>query len=206
MSKSGRRGWVWTVSWIALFGVFFIWGFTIGMSSAHAGLIIDSNLAYYNTALNTTGSATSTRMMGNISMGATFSTLYEVGWSVNYINRMDNSGSGATTLNGTEMGPRFGLLFGRNQMFNVAVTWLALANSTYMPAGGSALALQGMGYEVEAGAALPLSRHVLLGMKLIYDAETYSKATDSANTTSNVSYASSAFMPALYLSWRLGSI
>lgn len=203
MFRSGRRGLLWTVSWIALFGIFFAWGFTLGITSAHAGLIVDSNLAYYSTSLATGSSASSSRLLGNISMGATFSTWYEVGWSVNLIDRSDNAGAGATTLSGSEMGPRLGVLFGNNQMFNLAVTWLALANGTYTPAGGSALSLQGMGYELEAGAALPLSKHFMLGLKLIYDAESYTKATASNNTTSNVSYSSSAFMPALYLSCRL---
>lgn len=203
MKKQRRRSWVWALSWIALFGAFFIWGFTLGIRSARAGLVVDSNLAYYTSALNTGTDATSSRMLGNISVGATFSTRFEVGWSVNYIDRSDNAGLGATTLAGTEMGPRFGMFFGPNDIFNVAFTWLALADATYTPAGSSAYSLQGMGYEAEIGAALPLTRHFRLGMKVLYDAESYSKSTNAANTTSEVSYASSALMPALYLSWRL---
>ncbi len=188
--------------WSALFGLFFFWGFVVGISSARAGLIIEDNLLYFNSSLAASGSSSTSRLLGNIAVGATIPAEYQIGWSVNYISRSDGSGGGTSTLSGTEMGPRFGIFLGKQQWFSLAVVWHPLAKATYTPAGGTAQSLSGTGYEAELGFAPQVGKHLFAGMKLVYDHASYSQSTDASSVTSNVSYSLSSFLPTLYLSWR----
>lgn len=180
------------------------WGAFICLmaTSAQAGLIIENSLLYSSSALTTSSASTSSKLFGNISVGATIPKDYQVGWNVNYLSRSDNPGSGATTLSGTEMGPRFGIFIGKQQTFSVAVVWHAIASATYTASGGSAESLSGSGFQGELGYAPQISNHLFAGFKLIYNSVSYSKKTDSSNLTSSVSYSQSGVLPVLYLSWR----
>lgn len=182
-------------------------GFLIGWAAwsatpACAGLIIENNALYYSSGLNSGVDGLSSKLFGSISVGASMAPRFQVGWNINYVNRSDNPGTGAVTLTGTEMGPRFGVFLGKSQSFGLAVAWHAIASATYTPNGAPAESWQGSGFQGELGYAPQITNHLFAGFKLIYDSVTYSKKTDANNLTSSVSYTQSGIIPALYLSWR----
>lgn len=186
---------------MALFGVFFVWGFSIGINSAQAGLIIDDNLLYFNSGLTTTADESTSNYIGSLAVGATIQPMWTVGWNITYNGRTSGSASGTTSLKGYEMGPRIGVLLGKSQWFNIAFTWNALANATYVGANGNE-SVSGSGFGFEVGCTPQVTEHLYAGVKLLYDHVGYGKSTDSSNTTSTVSYSTNDFLPVLALSWR----
>jgi hypothetical protein len=170
--------------------------------AAHAGLIIENNLAYMSSALTTGSSDSSTKYLGSLAFGATVPSSFQVGWNINLVSHADSTSLGSTSLSGTEMGPRFGWFIGKNQWFSLAASYHPLVSATYTPAGGSAEKWSGSGYELEAGFAPQVGKHLYAGIKILYDHAGYSSRTDSANATSDISYSYNSILPALYLSWR----
>jgi len=175
---------------------------TIAAESAHAGLILDSSLLYYSTTVPGSTTDTVGKTFGGFSVSGTIDKAFHVGWTLDVTNFSDNPGSGATTLSGMEMGPRFGVYFGKSRALELAVAWLASSNGTYAAAGGSAESWSGMGFQGELGYAPEITEIVHVGFKLVYAMNLYSKKTDSANTTSNVSYTRTDILPTLYISLR----
>ena len=170
---------------------------------AHAELILDSSLSYISDSMKSTTTDSSSKMLGSLAMGATFSKGLSVGWNFGYAT-FSNVQADSTTkkLGGTLMGPRFGYFFGKGEDLSVAFTWLAIANGTYSATGSSDEKWQGSGYQFELGYAPLALKSARVGVKIIYTALSYSSKTDSANTTSTVSYSAGGITPALAVSMR----
>jgi hypothetical protein len=169
---------------------------------AFADLLFDQELIYFNSALTGSSTDSSALFLGSFSVGATFYKDMVIGWTVNSMSRSSASGGATSSLSGIEMGPRIGVFINKAQTMDLTFTYLPLVNMTHTASDGTTGAWQGTGIQAELGFMPQITNSLFAGFKLMYHSMSFSKSTNSANLTSEVSYSQSNIIPVIAMSWR----
>jgi hypothetical protein len=174
--------------------------------SARAGLIIDNHLFYASSAMKTTDNETNSRYTTSVFIGASIPKLWFIGWKSTLFADSTKDSAGEAKVSGLEMGPRAGVFLGKSRWWSFTTTYLPVHTAKHTSSAGVESKLSGSGFEFELTFAPEVFKNLSPGVSLLYHLGSYSSSTDSANTTSNVSYSRSGITPSIYLHWVFGGL
>ena len=174
-------------------------------STAHAGLILDSNLLYRNSSTKTTTTESTSNYSVSGFIGASIPKAYFIGWKTTLFKDTLTTANGSPAIHGLEMGPRLGVFFGKEHWTSLSATYLPVHSGTYVNSAGNSYSLTGTGYELEFTFAPLVFANLSPGFSLLYHLGSYSSQTDPSNNTTQVSYTRNGFYPSFFLHFEFGA-
>lgn len=166
--------------------------------------VFDLNLFYDSRTLTTSSAETGTKMF--IEGAAMFEVLRKphlvVGWAYGMFSTTDATTS-TTTISTSDMGPRFGWFFDKQDFWSLFLTYNLLASASYAPGGGTAETWRGTSLKAEVGWAPEVSENLYIGIRLNYYSATYTESLEGSSNYEAVSYPRSFIYPSLSISYRM---
>jgi hypothetical protein len=190
----------------ALFLFWLIDGCLSALTPAHAGLIIDNHLSFLDSRSSTVSSESYSKYNLSLSIGASIPKIYFLGWKTTTHADWQKGSAGTAKISGLEMGPRFGVFLTKNKWASFTSTYLPVYTANQTTDSGTVTKLSGSGFEFELTFAPEVFKHLSPGISLLYHIGSYSSATNSAGSTSAVSYSRNLFIPSIYLHWVFGAL
>ncbi len=156
--------------------------------------------------MKTTDNETNSRYTTSVFIGASIPKLWFIGWKSTLFADSTKDSAGEAKVSGLEMGPRAGVFLGKSRWWSFTTTYLPVHTAKHTSSAGVESKLSGSGFEFELTFAPEVFKNLSPGVSLLYHLGSYSSSTDSANTTSNVSYSRSGITPSIYLHWVFGGL
>ncbi len=175
-------------------------------SASRAGLIIDNHLFYLDSQSKTVSNESYSKYNLSVSIGASIPKRFFIGWKTTTHSDTQKGSAGTAKITGLEMGPRFGIFLTKNRWTSFTTTYLPVHNATQTTDTGTVTKLSGSGFEFELTFAPEVFKNLSPGISLLYHMGSYSSATDSAGSTSVVSYTRNMIIPSIYLHWVFGGL
>lgn len=166
--------------------------------------VFDINVFYLTDAMTHSTESAFARTFYDIMVGfpVTRKKSFIVGWNYSIMSYSDDTGSGATTLSISDMGPKFAWYFDKERTWVIAGTYNLITKGTYGPAGGTSTELRGTSLRVEAGYTPQMWTNVFIGAKLIYYKATFNEEITANTALEQVSYGRTSIYPALSMTIR----
>ena len=177
-------------------------GIALTATTAQAAFF-DLNAFYFQDSLDTGTETTNNRTLIDLGAGLDIDKngRFVIGWSFSIFS-YDLSDTNSTEVSTNEMGPKFGMYFGKDYNWGLFFTYNLISDASFSD-GSDNLDWRGNTYKVEFGYSAQLTDHFFLGARINYYSATYDEQFDASNNFTEVERSLSFTYPSLHMSWRM---
>lgn len=167
-----------------------------------AGFMLDTNLSYFKGSQSAVTNESATNLYASAFVGAAMDRIWYIGWDTAYTSSQPTTAAGSQTITNIKLGPCFGLFLNTSHSLTMSASYYVYSKASYAATGATGASWFGGGYQAQLGYAPMISENLFMGIRLIYDASTFSTSTSSSTVTS-VSYTKTNIFPAFAMTLRL---